>query len=85
MQGILNFENVLHQPLLLNIFNTQMEREEKNKFSIIRSGQEQQVKLKAENQPEAEEWMKNILAAISLVCVRAHVRVRVLVRAYICV
>ncbi len=45
-----------------------MEREEKNKFSIIRSGQEQQVKLKAESQAEAEEWMKNILAAISLVC-----------------
>ena len=44
-----------------------MEKEEKNKFSLIRNGQEQHIKLKAENLADAEEWMHNIAAAIKLV------------------
>ena len=47
----------------------QLEIEEKNKFSLIRSGQEQQVKLKAESQADAEEWMQNLSTAIKLVIV----------------
>jgi hypothetical protein len=52
---------------LMSFSHAQLEKEEKHKFSLIGSSQEQHIKLKAETVMDAEEWMQNIAAAIKLV------------------
>ena len=45
----------------------QLEKEEKNKFSLIRPAPEQHIKLKAESQADAEEWMQKLSNIIKMV------------------
>eukprot|EP00292_Cryptomonas_paramecium_P013387 CAMPEP_0113665630 /NCGR_PEP_ID=MMETSP0038_2-20120614/2411_1 /TAXON_ID=2898 /ORGANISM="Cryptomonas paramecium" /LENGTH=224 /DNA_ID=CAMNT_0000581003 /DNA_START=72 /DNA_END=742 /DNA_ORIENTATION=+ /assembly_acc=CAM_ASM_000170 len=56
----------------IDLASCKLETEDKNKFSILRTGQEQ-IKLKAESVPEAEDWKRQLQAAISLALVKKEV------------